>query len=288
MDNMKIWDAVKRPPSQALKTIQGGRLKGKSDINPQWRYQVMTEQFGVCGIGWKYEIVRLWIEPAPSDQVFAFAKINLYIKIGEEWSEAIPGVGGSMLVTKETSGLFASDEGYKMAITDALSTAMKMIGVAGDIYAGLWDGTKYADKPAQKPVKDSPDERSHWCKEHNTAFFMSGKMKAYAHPIEGSDQWCHEHKDKPAAVDTVQASKDAQELFPEDGQKAKEAAKTSERPSDSKTEDLLQWVADRMKWKTTKTARSWLVNACKIPEDKIDNDPSWVYSEVKALQGWTD
>ena len=30
-----------------------------------------------------------------------------------------------------------------MAITHALSTAMKMLGMAADIYAGMWDGSKY-------------------------------------------------------------------------------------------------------------------------------------------------
>jgi len=149
MDNLKIYNALKQPPKEALRTIQAGRLKGKTDINPQWRYKAMTEQFGVCGIGWKYEIVRVWNEPVADGQVFAFAEINLYImtKDGEDdvWSDAIPATGGSMLVTKESAGLHASDEGYKMAVTDALGTAMKMLGVAADIYAGLWDGAKYRD-----------------------------------------------------------------------------------------------------------------------------------------------
>jgi hypothetical protein len=150
MDN---WNRLKQPPGWALKTIQAGRLKGKSDINPQWRYQAMTEVYGECGCGWKYSIEKLWTEPGPEDQVFAFAQINLQIKCdNDEWSAPIPGVGGHMLVVKEKSGPYANDEAYKMAITDALSTAMKMLGVASDIYAGLWDGAKYAEAgPAAKP-----------------------------------------------------------------------------------------------------------------------------------------
>lgn len=165
-ENLKIWNAVKQPPTHALKQIQAGRLKGKSDINPMWRYLAMTEQFGMCGIGWKFEIVRLWTEPGPSEQVFAFAQINLYYKQGDQWSDPIPGIGGHMLAVKESSGIHANDEGYKMAITDALGTAMKMLGVAADIYAGLWDGSKYKvledaktepENPAQKaPAKKEP------------------------------------------------------------------------------------------------------------------------------------
>ena len=153
-DNLAIWNAVKQPPPTALHTINAGRLRGKTDINPQWRYKTMTEQFGVCGIGWDYEVARVWQEPAPDNQVFAFAEIKLYIKVGDEWSRPIPGLGGSMLIAKEKEGLHASDEGYKMAITDALSVAMKMLGIGADIYAGLWDGSKYAS-PQPEPIKYS-------------------------------------------------------------------------------------------------------------------------------------
>jgi hypothetical protein len=148
MDNLGYWEKLKRPPPEALRQIQAGRLRGKTDINPQWRYRAMTEVFGPCGIGWKWELVKLWTEPAPEGQVFAFAQVCVYIKNGE-WSEPIPGIGGSMLVDKESSGLHASDEAYKMAVTDALSVAMKMVGVGADIYAGLWDGNKYNGPPTQ-------------------------------------------------------------------------------------------------------------------------------------------
>ena len=34
----------------------------------------------------------------------------------------------------------------------------------------------------------------HYCTEHETTFFKKGKMKNYAHPIEGADptEWCNE------------------------------------------------------------------------------------------------
>ena len=36
-DNMKVYQAVRKCPQNALRSIQAGRLKGKSDINPMWR-----------------------------------------------------------------------------------------------------------------------------------------------------------------------------------------------------------------------------------------------------------
>lgn len=151
-DNMSLWEQVKRPPSEALKKITGGRLKGMTDIKPQWRYQVMTEVFGPCGEGWRFTIDNLWTEAGSDGQIIAFAQISLFHKTEKEWSAPIPGVGGSLLVAKESAGLHTSDEAYKMAITDALSVAMKHLGVAADIYAGLWDGSKYREAP-KEPVR---------------------------------------------------------------------------------------------------------------------------------------
>jgi len=155
MGNLDAYNALRKPPPSALKTIGGGRLKGMTDINPQWRYEAMTEQFGPCGLGWKYEIEKLWLEPGTDGQMVAFAQVHLHIKLDGEWGEAIPGIGGSMLIAKESGGLRTNDEAFKMAVTDALSAAMKMVGVAADIYAGLWDGSKYKD-PA---VPSTPEKQ---------------------------------------------------------------------------------------------------------------------------------
>jgi len=52
------------------------------------------------------------------------------------------------------------------------------------------------------------------------------------------------------------------------------------------TDELLEWVATQMGWKSAKPARSWLVNKCRILEGTIDEDPEWVKNEVSQLQGW--
>ena len=152
--NLELWDKVCKVPSNYLKPIIAGRMKGKSDFNPQWRYKALSENFGICGLGWKYEIVRLWLEPASNDQVCAFSEIKLYVNQNGAWSEAIPGIGGSMLIAKESSGMYTSDEAYKMATTDALSVACKMLGVGSSIYEGMWDGARYKDEPIIIPSDD--------------------------------------------------------------------------------------------------------------------------------------
>ena len=141
-NNLRHYEALRSVPENALKPIQAGRLKGMSNISPVWRIKAMTEEFGPCGIGWKYEIVNRWTETY-GEEIKAFIEVNLYIKDGEEWSAPIPGTGGSSLVTKESKGLYVSDEAYKMALTDAMSVAMKSLGVAADVYFKGDNDSKY-------------------------------------------------------------------------------------------------------------------------------------------------
>jgi len=152
-DAISIYESLSRPPKDALKEIGGGKLKGMTDINPQWRYKVMTEKFGLIGVGWKYEVQKLWTEQGAGGEVLAFARVAVFVKDGENWSDPIEGIGGSKLVALEKGAPVSNDEGYKMAVTDAFSTALKMLGVAADIYAGRWDGSKYRDTPDQLPPK---------------------------------------------------------------------------------------------------------------------------------------
>lgn len=133
MGNLDYYNKLKVVPQQALRQIQSGRLRGKHDINPMWRIKAMTEQFGVCGIGWKYVITKQWTETFGSE-VKAYCNIDLFIKLNGEWSDAIQGTGGSSEVSMESKGTYVSDECYKMALTDALSVAMKALGVAADVY----------------------------------------------------------------------------------------------------------------------------------------------------------
>lgn len=133
MDNMKIYNAVREVPKTAQKPISAGRLKGKTDINPMWRIEALTEQFGACGIGWYYNVTRQWTEVC-NDEVCAFVNIELFVKVEGEWSKPIFGTGGNKLIEKESKGLHVSDECFKMATTDALSVACKQLGVGADIY----------------------------------------------------------------------------------------------------------------------------------------------------------
>lgn len=142
MEKMDIYNRLRSVPDEAKKAISAGRLKGMTDINPMWRIKKLTEEFGPCGIGWWTKVTDRWTETV-GDETCAFVDLELYIKVGDEWSKPITGSGGSKLATKERSGVYVSDECYKMAETDALSVACKKLGIGADVYFSA-DRTKYS------------------------------------------------------------------------------------------------------------------------------------------------
>lgn len=153
MENLEIYNKVRAVPENALRAITSGRLAGKSDINPMWRIKELTEQFGPCGIGWRYTIDKQWLEESfGTGEIAGFCNITLYYKFNGEWSEGIPGTGGSTFVAKEKNGPHMSDEVFKMALTDALSVACKAIGIGADVYWGA-DRSKYNTDAPPPPAQ---------------------------------------------------------------------------------------------------------------------------------------
>ena len=159
MENLEIYEKVRSVPKEAQRTITGGKLNGKTDINPMWRIKKLTETFGACGIGWVAPIVDRWIDEGANGEKVVNIKIALQVKVDGEWSKPIEGIGGNTLTQTEKGKLVTNDEAYKMAYTDAISVACKMLGVGADIY---WDKdkTKYdkeddnePPKPVEKPAK---------------------------------------------------------------------------------------------------------------------------------------
>ena len=137
MNNLDIYEAGRAVPPEAQKSFNNGRFSG-TDINPMWRIKKLTELFGACGVGWYYDIISERAEEH-GGMTIAVVDLNLYIKVNGEWSKPIYGTGGNTIVTAKGA---VSDEGYKMALTDALSVACKALGIGADVYFAK-DKTKY-------------------------------------------------------------------------------------------------------------------------------------------------
>ncbi len=159
-NNMELYEKYREVPPEALKAFDNGNFKG-TDINTMWRIKCLTKEFGPCGIGWYPELVNKWTEQGANGEVLCFVEIKLYIKVDGEWSKGISATGGSKLVSfiKSRSELKSSDEGYKMAFTDALGVACKYLGFGANVY---WenDKTKYTDSTPDTPSASTPQPAS--------------------------------------------------------------------------------------------------------------------------------
>ena len=194
MENLEIYERVRQVPTSAQREIQAGRLKGKTDINPMWRIKALTEQFGPCGIGWKYTITDKRLENGANNEVSAFVDIDLFIKADGEWSDAIPGTGGSAFVASERNGLYTSDECFKMALTDAISVACKALGFGADVYWAK-DATKYTPRPERQQPNEAAGKLvckdcgkpiypvTHGGKSYSVAEIAENARKTYKAPL---------------------------------------------------------------------------------------------------------
>lgn len=189
--NMWAYNALAEVPKDALSTISFGALKGKSDINPQWRIEAMTRQYGPCGIGWRFDVIKTETVPCPDGQLLLFMTVTAQVKVGENWSEAVTGYGGDFIIKMEKGQLKPNDEAYKMAETDALGNALKYFGVAANVYRGINDSkyqkqasdvskandaSKQTNKQAQ-PKQADKSESLGWTKQHagKTCVLVQGK-----------------------------------------------------------------------------------------------------------------
>lgn len=143
MDNLELYNQLRKVPQEAQKPFHNGRYKG-TDINPMWRIKRLTEVFGACGIGWYFEVCNREYIQCPDGEMLSFVSINLYIKNNGEWSKPIYGEGGNKMVQKD----YNSDEAYKMSLTDAISNASKYLGLGADIW--YEKDVRYETKYAQQ------------------------------------------------------------------------------------------------------------------------------------------
>lgn len=70
-----------------------------------------------------------------------------------------------------------------------------------------------AEEMGGQPISGEPSQdRKHWCSIHNVPFFKKGRMKGYAHKIEGTDEWCNEQtiEEEPPPISEPQPVKDGE------------------------------------------------------------------------------
>lgn len=161
--SVELFRAQARPPENAIRPIEAGRLKRFSDINPQWRIEALTETYGLYGLGWFVQIKDTTTVDLPeTKEKMLFLTLELFVRdwsIPDEfkWFGPALGVGGDYLIIKDKNGVHGNDEAYAMAMTDALGKAAKLFGIANDIYRGKFD-SKYGWRDEKEKRQELKDE----------------------------------------------------------------------------------------------------------------------------------
>lgn len=164
MNMNEKFSLMAKPPQDALNPIQFGRLKGKSDISPQWRIEALTEVFGLCGVGWYFEVLgSTFVDVPATEEKMVYVTVAIHVKEDSgEWSKPVIGVGGDFVIIKDKNGLHGNDEAMQMAVTDGLGKAAKCLGIASDIYRGKYD-SKYGWRDAKAKAEQTPEENWRMC-----------------------------------------------------------------------------------------------------------------------------
>ncbi|WP_448191876.1 hypothetical protein [Azospirillum sp. sgz301742] len=139
-DHMTIWDQLKTTDPKHTKAFtRSGGFRGTA-IKPIYTDEKMTRLFGPCGVGWGMNKPEFLIQ---GDLVFC--TIGLwYVAPNGDRSQMVYGVGGDVLVKGKTPA--PHDEAFKSAYTDALSNAMKHIGMSADVHMGQFEDSKYVQE----------------------------------------------------------------------------------------------------------------------------------------------
>jgi hypothetical protein len=144
-DNLRHWDALgKTDPAHTKPFTRAGGFRGTA-IKPIESVRRMTEHFGPCGMGWGMMKPEFQLVPIDGNgETLVFCTVCLWYDDGGQHC-SVHGVGGDKVVARGSAGLRTNDEAFKSAYTDALSNAMKHIGIGADVHMGRFDDSKYVE-----------------------------------------------------------------------------------------------------------------------------------------------
>lgn len=180
MTNTELWDKLGRTdPAHTKNFTRGGGFRGTA-IKPMWSYRRMTEEFGPCGTGWGIGAPQFQVLQGADDEKLVFCTVTVWY--GPERHELV-GVGGDKAVGKFSSGLKSDDEAFKKSFTDAVTNALKMIGVGADVHMGMFDDSKYVNS-----LKDEFAEPANKGQKRQVGWNASGTART-AHSLKKEGVW---------------------------------------------------------------------------------------------------
>lgn len=158
-DKTALWDKLgKTDPQHTKKFKRSGGFEGTA-IKPMFSYRRMTEEFGPCGVGWGIGEPSFQVVPA-AEEILVYCTVSVW---HEKPEQRVFGVGGDKVAGKNKYGVSTDDEAFKKAFTDAVTNALKTIGVGADVHMGMFDDSKYVNTVAREFAEEKPanDKKTH-------------------------------------------------------------------------------------------------------------------------------
>ena len=136
-----LWDKLRKTdPKHTKDFTRGGGFRGTA-IKPMFSYRRMTEEFGPCGQGWGIGEPSFQVVIA-GEETLVYCTVSIWY---EKREQTVFGVGGDKVAGKNKYGVQTDDEAFKKAFTDAVTNALKLIGVGADVHMGMFDDSKYVN-----------------------------------------------------------------------------------------------------------------------------------------------
>lgn len=146
-DKTALWDRLgKTDPKHTKGFKRAGGFSGTA-IKPIYSYRRMTEEYGPCGVGWGVGEPTFQTVLAPEGEVLVYCTVSIW---HGDRANVVFGVGGDKAVGKNKYGIVTDDEAFKKSFTDAVTNALKLIGVGADVHMGMFEDTKYLNEVRQE------------------------------------------------------------------------------------------------------------------------------------------
>lgn len=162
MSKTALWDRLgKTDPSHTKQFKKSGGFSGTA-IKPMWSYRRMTEEFGPCGDGWGVNEPSFQVVAGADGETLVYCTVSIWHGKREN---VVFGVGGDKVIAKFSSGSKSDDEAFKKAFTDAITNALKLIGVGADVHMGMFDDSKYVNTvKAEIAAQNAPEPDASYVK----------------------------------------------------------------------------------------------------------------------------
>lgn len=163
-NNADMWDRLQTTDAQFTKSFQrAGGFSGTA-INGAYILKRLTEEFGPCGIGWRFIIEEENILEGHTLKNGDKAKVHVIrgcieYTVGAQKHQTSSQFGQTYLVYENRNGAYTDEEAPKKSITDAIGKCAVQLGIGADIHLGLYDDNKYVNE-RRKEAAESAGQQS--------------------------------------------------------------------------------------------------------------------------------